>query len=55
MLARVGVTQQTPKKAATHFLGSGVLGSCNHGRHEFAEEGSAAAAGVVHELEEAQV
>ncbi len=39
----------------TLFSGSGVLSSCDHGRHQLAEEGFAAAAGVVHELEEAQV
>ena len=32
-----------------------MVGSCDHGRHQLAEEGFAPAAGVVHELEEAQV
>jgi len=37
------------------FSGSGVLVSCDQGRHELAEKGFASAVGVVHELEEAQV
>src|SRR6059058_2563218 len=37
------------------FSGSGVLSSCDQGRHQLAKEGFAPAAGVVHELEEAQV
>jgi hypothetical protein len=40
------------------FSGSGVLGcggSCHQGRAQLAEEGSAATAGVVHELEEAEI
>src|SRR3954451_516151 len=41
--------------AGTLFSGSGVLSSCDQGRHQLAEEGFAPAAGVVHELEEAQV
>ena len=40
------------------FSGSGVLGvcpSCHQGGDEFAEQGFAAAAGVMHELEEAEI
>ena len=43
---------------ATLFSGSGVLGcsgSCHQGRDQLAEEGSAAATGVVNEPEEAEV
>src|SRR3954468_19613796 len=43
------------KKTRSLFSGSGVLSSCDQGRHQLAEGGFAPAAGVVHELEEAQV
>ena len=51
-----GLLEHRPRSVLSSlFSGSGVLGSCDHGRHQLAEEGSAAAAGVVHEREEAQV